>query len=175
LFIWAIGAIIQCCQSVSANLAFGRTRRGRVSTCRAAVAARRSTCVVRPHRALALSTHSIVAISMPSLAERCEHLSDIQQVAPRGTGCEECLALGTQWTELRVCLSCGHVGCCEDSRHAHALQHFEATDHPLIASFERGETWGWCYVHRRYFELPPELLPSRRSALAIAFARFFGR
>jgi hypothetical protein len=57
------------------------------------------------------------------------------------------------------------VGCCEDSKHAHALQHFNATGHPMIASFEPGETWGWCYVHRRYFDPMPDALPTRRSAL----------
>lgn len=112
---------------------------------------------------------------MPSMGEPCEHVSEIRQVMPRASGCEECLALGEQWNELRVCLSCGHVGCCEDSEKAHALQHFKTSGHPLIASFERGETWGWCYVHRRYFDLEPGLRPKRRSALATAFARFFGR
>jgi uncharacterized UBP type Zn finger protein len=109
------------------------------------------------------------------MSEQCEHVSEIQQVTPRASGCEECLALDAQWNELRVCLSCGHVGCCEDSTQAHALQHFNTTGHPLIASFERGETWGWCYIHRRYFDLPPGSLPKRRSALAAAFARFFNR
>jgi len=112
---------------------------------------------------------------MPVLAERCEHLNGIQPVTPRGTGCEECLALGAQWTELRVCLSCGHVGCCEDSKYAHALKHFQATDHPLIAPLERGQTWGWCYAHRRYFEMPSELLPSRQSTLVAAITRFLKR
>jgi uncharacterized UBP type Zn finger protein len=112
---------------------------------------------------------------MVSLTERCEHVSELQQVPPRTSGCEECLALGAPWNELRVCLSCGHVGCCEDSVHAHALQHFNATGHPLIASLDRSETWGWCYVHRRYFDLAPESLPKRRSALATALARFFKR
>ena len=109
------------------------------------------------------------------MTERCEHVSEIRQVTPAANGCEECLALGEQWNELRVCLSCGHVGCCEDSEHAHALQHFNATGHPLIAAFERGETWSWCYVHRRYVDVAPELLPKRRSALAAFLARFFNR
>jgi uncharacterized UBP type Zn finger protein len=112
---------------------------------------------------------------MVSLTERCEHVSEVQQVTPRTSGCEECLALGAPWNELRVCLSCGHVGCCEDSVHAHALQHFNTTGHPLIASLDRGETWGWCYIHRRYFDLAPESLPKRRSALATVLARFFKR
>jgi uncharacterized UBP type Zn finger protein len=110
---------------------------------------------------------------MPANTSPCEHAVDIRQVAPRTNGCEECLALGAQWNELRVCLACGHVGCCEDSAHAHALQHFNTTGHPLIASYKRGETWGWCYVHRQYLELPPESLPKRPSAMATAFARLF--
>ena len=109
------------------------------------------------------------------MTEACEHVSQVRQVTPRAGGCEECIELGATWNELRVCLSCGHVGCCEDSKHAHALQHFNTTGHPMIASFERGETWSWCYVHRRYVDLAPELLPQRRSALATLFARFFKR
>ena len=105
------------------------------------------------------------------MSERCEHFSEIRPIVPRASGCEECIALGDAWNELRVCLSCGHVGCCEDSEHAHALDHFNTTGHPMIASFERGETWGWCYIHRRYFELARELLPKRRSALAALFGR----
>ena len=105
----------------------------------------------------------------------CEHFSAIRQVTPTANGCEECQALGAAWNELRVCLSCGHVGCCEDSEHAHALRHFEATGHPMIASYERGETWSWCYIHRRYFELTRELLPRRRSAVEALLARVFGR
>ena len=107
--------------------------------------------------------------------EHCEHFSDIRPVTPRAAGCEECIAAGESWNELRVCLSCGHVGCCEDSEHRHALAHFQATGHPLIASLERGETWSWCYEHRRYYELTPEIRPRRRSALAGLFRRVFGR
>jgi len=109
------------------------------------------------------------------LKEACEHVRDLRQVTPTVSGCEECLALGEKWNELRVCLTCGHVGCCEDSKHAHALAHFKTTGHPMIASFDRRESWSWCYVHRRYIDLPPALLPRRRSALARAIARVFPR
>lgn len=109
------------------------------------------------------------------MAEPCEHAVALQPVEPRTAGCEECTALGETWNELRVCLSCGRVGCCEDSMHAHALQHFKSTGHPLIAPMERSETWAWCYVDRRYFKLAPALRPKRRSVLASAFARVFGR
>ena len=105
------------------------------------------------------------------MSETCEHFSEMRKVAARTNGCEECIALGAEWNELRVCLACGHVGCCEDSQHAHALQHFNATGHPVIASFEPGETWGWCYVHRRYFDPRPVPVPKRRAALVAAFLR----
>lgn len=112
---------------------------------------------------------------MPKTRERCEHARDLRPVMARTRGCEECRALGEQWNELRVCLACGYVGCCEDSQYAHALQHYNATGHPLIASLERGETWGWCYIDRRYFDLPREARPRRRSALAAALARLLRR
>jgi len=105
------------------------------------------------------------------MAEPCEHQAALQPVTIRANGCEECLAMGALWTELRVCLTCGHVGCCEDSKHTHALKHFQTTGHPMIASFERNETWSWCYVHRRYMELARALMPRRRSLLASLFGR----
>jgi hypothetical protein len=80
------------------------------------------------------------------MTEFCEHFREIEPVAPASGGCEDCLAIGATWTELRVCLVCGHVGCCEDSEHAHALQHFNTTGHPVIAPLSRRETWGWAAV-----------------------------
>ena len=109
------------------------------------------------------------------MTDLCEHFSDIGTVTARARGCEECLALGVAWNELRVCLTCGHVGCCEDSDYRHALEHFKTTGHPLIAPLERGETWSWCYDHRHYYELAPELRPKRRSALTALLARIFTR
>lgn len=102
-------------------------------------------------------------------------MSSVQPVMARARGCEECLAIGAAWNELRVCLTCGHVGCCEDSTHAHALRHFQASGHPLIASLERGEDWGWCYVDRRYFDLPRTLRPKKASRVAAAVGRLFKR
>jgi uncharacterized UBP type Zn finger protein len=61
-------------------------------------------------------------------------------------GCEECLRLGTRWVHLRLCLSCGHVGCCDSSPQRHATAHFAQTEHPVIRSFEKGEDWRWCYL-----------------------------
>ena len=105
------------------------------------------------------------------MAEPCEHFNGVGAVEPQSRGCQECLALREPWTELRVCLTCGHVGCCEDSKHAHALQHYNATGHPLIASLERGQNWAWCYVDRRYFDPMPIARPRRRSWLAALLQR----
>jgi uncharacterized UBP type Zn finger protein len=64
-------------------------------------------------------------------------------------GCEECLALGSGWVHLRICLQCGHVGCCDDSPNRHATKHWHATAHPIITSGELGETWAYCYADDR--------------------------
>jgi len=83
--------------------------------------------------------------------ERCEHLERIEAgereaVRPSGHGCEECLRTGDPWVHLRLCLTCGHVGCCDDSPNRHATAHFHATGHSVIKSFEPGEDWAWCYL-----------------------------
>jgi len=79
----------------------------------------------------------------------CTHLSQIRDVKPRTpNGCEECLKLGMRWVHLRLCLSCGHVGCCDNSIGKHATAHFHATEHPIIKSFEPREEWKWCYVDK---------------------------
>ena len=83
----------------------------------------------------------------------CSHLDQINDVTARTPeGCEECLEMGDTWVHLRLCLSCGHVGCCDNSKNKHATKHFHATDHPVIQSFERGEDWIWCYVDEVYLE-----------------------
>jgi CPA1 family monovalent cation:H+ antiporter len=78
----------------------------------------------------------------------CEHLRDAPRVrAPNTTeGCEECLIEGTRWVHLRLCLACGHVGCCDSSVRKHATAHYHATAHPVMRSIEPGEAWRWCYV-----------------------------
>jgi len=78
--------------------------------------------------------------------EACSHLDQIADVTPSAEGCEECLATGDTWFHLRLCLVCGHVGCCDTSKNKHATAHFHATSHPLIRSFQPGETWVFCYV-----------------------------
>jgi DNA integrity scanning protein DisA with diadenylate cyclase activity len=80
------------------------------------------------------------------VAGNCTHIDQIQAVTPRTNGCEECLQTGAEWVHLRLCLTCGHVGCCDDSDNKHASAHFHATHHPLIESLEYGEGWRWCYV-----------------------------
>jgi uncharacterized UBP type Zn finger protein len=83
----------------------------------------------------------------------CTHLDQIRDVAPRTpNGCEECLQLGDSWVHLRLCLICGHVGCCDNSKNRHATKHFHATQHPIIRSFEPGEDWLWCYVDQVFLE-----------------------
>jgi uncharacterized UBP type Zn finger protein len=79
-------------------------------------------------------------------AAGCTHLDQIADVTPGSSGCEECLQSGGRWVHLRLCLSCGHVGCCDSSPNRHATKHHQATTHPLIQSFEPGEDWIYCYV-----------------------------
>ena len=79
------------------------------------------------------------------------HLDAIRAVEPRTPdGCEECLRTGSGWVHLRLCLTCGHVGCCDSSPHKHASAHAAEADHPIVRSFEPGEEWRWCYVDRAY-------------------------
>ena len=76
----------------------------------------------------------------------CTHLDQIQDVKPNTPGCEECLNTGDTWVQLRLCLSCGHVGCCDSSKNKHATKHFHGTRHPIIRTLQPGESWRWCYV-----------------------------
>jgi uncharacterized UBP type Zn finger protein len=86
------------------------------------------------------------------MAEVCTHLDQIHKVKPKTKGCEECLKIGAEWVHLRLCLSCGHVGCCDTSDGRHATKHFHNTKHPVVRSLERGENWMWCYVDEVMFE-----------------------
>jgi uncharacterized UBP type Zn finger protein len=78
----------------------------------------------------------------------CTHLDQIHlwEMPESVDGCEDCLRIGAKWLHLRICLTCGHVGCCDDSPNRHASAHAQATAHPLIRSLEPGEDWNWCYV-----------------------------
>jgi uncharacterized UBP type Zn finger protein len=86
----------------------------------------------------------------------CAHLDQIAITEPTETilGCEECLKIGGRWVHLRMCESCGKVGCCDDSPNRHASKHYAETSHPIIRSVEPGETWSWCYVDEVAFVLP---------------------
>lgn len=78
----------------------------------------------------------------------CTHLDHVQmtRLPEEVAGCEDCLAMGGKWLHLRICLECGHVGCCDDSPNRHASAHAADTQHPIIRSIEPGEDWSWCYV-----------------------------
>jgi uncharacterized UBP type Zn finger protein len=80
------------------------------------------------------------------VSKECKHLGEIKKVTPSAEGCEDCLKIGSDWVHLRLCLECGHVGCCDSSPNKHATKHFHATKHPIMQSFEPGEDWRWCYV-----------------------------
>jgi len=88
------------------------------------------------------------------MADACTHLDTITHGEPGSEGCEDCLAAGRHdWVHLRVCQSCGHVGCCDQSPGRHATAHFHAVGHPIIRSFEPGEGWYYCYLDDIAFEL----------------------
>jgi uncharacterized UBP type Zn finger protein len=77
----------------------------------------------------------------------CGHLKQVNpKTEARTSGCEECEKIGDSWVALRLCLSYGHVGCCDSSKNKHGTKHFNSTGHPVIRSYEPGENWKWCYV-----------------------------
>ena len=82
------------------------------------------------------------------MSDVCTHLDEITvfELPESVDGCEECLAMGAKWLHLRICLECGHVGCCDSSPNRHATAHANAAEHPIIRSLEPGEDWSWCYV-----------------------------
>ncbi len=77
----------------------------------------------------------------------CTHLKEARDPPPTTpAGCEECLAAGSRWVQLRLCRTCGHVGCCDSSPNRHATKHFHHTRHPLVRTLQPGESWTWCYL-----------------------------
>ena len=84
---------------------------------------------------------------------KCSHLGLVKVSEPRTEGCEECLKMGDTWVHLRLCRTCGHVGCCDDSKNKHATKHFHASKHPIITSLAPGEGWSWCCVDNLAMEL----------------------
>lgn len=113
--------------------------------------------VARLSAVLALASAAIAAVAIDARAvvgDRsehaaafvCEHLAQVATVAPQSAGCAACLRDGKTWIHLRLCLVCGHVGCCDASAQQHATRHFRATGHPIVQSLAPGETWRWCYL-----------------------------
>jgi uncharacterized UBP type Zn finger protein len=91
----------------------------------------------------------------PAMAD-CSHLDQvtIDELPESVDGCEDCLASGDPWLHLRICLTCGHVGCCDDSPNRHATAHATETGHPIIRSLQPGEEWSWCYRDELVMRLP---------------------
>jgi uncharacterized UBP type Zn finger protein len=78
----------------------------------------------------------------------CSHVDSIEWVDPTSTVCDQCVAMGDTWVHLRACLSCGQVGCCDQSKNKHATRHYRASGHPIIRSLQPDENWIYCYVDR---------------------------
>jgi hypothetical protein len=96
------------------------------------------------------------------MARQCTHGASIRKVTPSALGCEECLKIpGAWWVHLRLCRTCGHVGCCDDSPNRHATKHFHATQHPVIEGYDPPEGWGWCYVDDVFLDLGDDVTPQR--------------
>ena len=88
----------------------------------------------------------------------CTHLDQIKvtELPETIAGCEECLKIGGTWVHLRMCMTCGKIGCCDDSPNRHATAHFGESNHPIIRSAEPGEDWSWCYLDEVFFAISPE-------------------
>jgi uncharacterized UBP type Zn finger protein len=87
----------------------------------------------------------------------CTHLDQVNVDPPDDVaGCEECLKIGSGWVHLRVCRTCGKVGCCDSSPNRHATQHAHETSHPIVTSVEPGEDWSYCYLDDVMFRLVSE-------------------
>jgi uncharacterized UBP type Zn finger protein len=88
----------------------------------------------------------------------CAHLDQIKVTDPVGPiqGCQECLETGSSWVHLRMCQTCGRIGCCDSSPNRHASRHARADGHPVVRSVEPGEDWSWCYLDQVGFVLRPQ-------------------
>ena len=80
------------------------------------------------------------------MANECSHLKHMKITSSDERVCPECVQRGDDWVHLRLCMECGHVGCCDSSKNKHATKHFHHTKHPIIQSFEPEEDWKWCYI-----------------------------
>lgn len=90
------------------------------------------------------------------MVAQCSHTDQIRNAAPRSEGCEECLKTGDTWVELRTCMTCGHVGCCDSSKNRHATRHFQQSQHPIMRAYRSGEEWAWCYEDEVYLRPVPQ-------------------
>ena len=93
------------------------------------------------------------------MADACAHEDSIREVTPSARGCEECLQARSRWVHLRLCRTCGHVGCCDDSPNRHATKHFHASRHPIIEGYDPPEGWGWCYLDEVMLDLADRATP----------------
>jgi CPA2 family monovalent cation:H+ antiporter-2 len=85
-------------------------------------------------------------------SQACTHTDQAKTVSYAKRECPECVAKGDSWVHLRICMSCGHLGCCDSSKNRHARAHFEKSGHPIIKSIQPGEDWAWCYLDDGYLE-----------------------
>jgi hypothetical protein len=93
------------------------------------------------------------------MSVECSHEKAVRDVTPSARGCEECLKTGSKWLHLRLCRTCGHVGCCDDSPNRHATKHFHATGYPIIEGYDPPEGWGWCYIDEVFLDLSDRATP----------------
>jgi uncharacterized UBP type Zn finger protein len=92
----------------------------------------------------------------------CTHLNQIEvtRLPPSIPGCEECLRIGSDWVRLRMCMTCGKIGCCGSSPNRHASRHAREDAHPIMRSAEPGENWSWCFVDQLGFDAPSDRAPA---------------
>ena len=139
--------------------AVGDVRCGSVKRVAAAVG-EGSTVVSAIHAFLAHQRERRAAGGGSMSDEFCtQHLDTIHTVTPSAKGCEECLKTGDEWLHLRLCRTCGHVGCCDSSKNKHATKHFHRSKHPIIEGYDPPEGWGWCYVDEVMFDLGDNITP----------------
>jgi hypothetical protein len=101
-----------------------------------------------PARKAGIDVEQTIELARRDGGPTCPHVAETRPVHPSANGCEECLRTGDRWVHLRICMTCGHIGCCDSSPNRHATKHFHATTHPIMRSIEPGEDWAWCYEDR---------------------------
>src|SRR5438270_11418489 len=84
------------------------------------------------------------------MSAECKHMDQVKFTTTNKHVCQDCVLIGDTWVHLRLCVSCGHVGCCDSSKNKHATRHFQTVGHPIVRSIEPGERWLWCYVDQVY-------------------------